>query len=96
MRILAIEKDSSEPAQPDARPFLKEEAQRVWELYREGQLREIWFTVTDRRAVLLLECPSEQEAIGLLSTLPLVREGCISFDVLPLKPYSGFERLFGQ
>lgn len=94
MRILAIEKENSETAGPDATPFLEGEAKRVWELYRDGQLREIWFTMTDHRAVLLLECSSEQEAIALLSTLPLVREQCIAFEVLPLKPYSGLERLF--
>jgi muconolactone delta-isomerase len=95
VRILAIEKENSEAGGPDATPFLKEEARCVWELYRDGYLREIWFTATDRRAVLLLECSSEQEAIRLLSTLPLVRERCIAFDVVSLKPYSGFERLFG-
>jgi hypothetical protein len=94
MRLLAIERSRPEASSRDAKPFLKDEARRVWELYQDGHIREIWFTASDRRAVLLLECSSEQEAIGLLATLPLVRERCIAFEVLPLKPYSGFERLF--
>ena len=95
MRILAIENQNAEADCPDATPFLREEARRVWELYREGHIREIWFTATDRRAVVLLECATEREAMALLATLPLVRERCITFEVWPLKPYSGFERLFG-
>ena len=35
------------------------------------------------------------EAEGLLDTLPLVKEGLIEFEVIPLAPYPGFERLFG-
>ncbi len=68
----------------------------MWGLYRNGHLREIWFTVSDRRAVLLLECESEQQATGLLASLPLVRHRHIVFDVLALRPYDGFERLFGR
>jgi hypothetical protein len=30
----------------------------------------------------------------IYSTLPLVRENLVAFDVVPLMPYSGFERLF--
>jgi muconolactone delta-isomerase len=95
MRILAIETDHPEESSRNVKPLLEEEARRVWELYRDGHIREIWFTASDRRAVLLLECASEDQAIELLATLPLVRERCIAFDVLALKPYDGFERLFG-
>jgi hypothetical protein len=31
----------------------------------------------------------------VLETLPLVREGLIAFEVIPLKPYPGLWRLFG-
>jgi len=29
-----------------------------------------------------------------LNTLPLVKEGLITFELIPLKAYPGFERLF--
>jgi muconolactone delta-isomerase len=95
MRILAIETDNPEESSRNVKPLLEEEARRVWKLYRDGHIREIWFTASDRRAVLLLECASEDQAIELLATLPLVRERFIAFDVLALMPYDGFERLFG-
>ena len=94
MRILAIEKEGPAAGRGDMRGFLQVEARCVWELCQNDKIREIWFTVSERRAVLLLECASPEEAGALLATLPLVREQFISFEILALKPYDGFERLF--
>jgi hypothetical protein len=43
---------------------------------------------------LILECADVEEANQLLDSLPLVQEGLIEFEVIPLVPYPGFERLF--
>jgi len=42
----------------------------------------------------MLECANAYEARRVLEELPLVKAGLISFDVLPVVPYSGFARLF--
>ena len=96
MKILAIEKEVPGVADEAFRPYLKEEAARVWELYRAGIFRELYFRQNEPSAVLVLECESVEEASGLLETLPLVREGLITFDVIALAPYPGFARLFGD
>jgi hypothetical protein len=44
--------------------------------------------------VLVLECANLVEAQATLDQLPLVRAGLIDFDLVPLKPYPGFARLF--
>jgi muconolactone delta-isomerase len=94
MRILAIEQAGPAASRGDLKRFLPEEARRVWELQQSDQLREIWFTAADRRAVLLLECASVEEADALLATLPLVRERFITFELHALQAYDGFARLF--
>ena len=94
MRILAIEKEGPEAQPEKMKLLLEEEAKQVWRLYQEEYLREIWFTLPDHRAVLLLECSSKDQALSLLEALPLVSSGYISFEVLVLSPYDGFERLF--
>lgn len=96
MQILAIETslNSIDPARD--RELLREEADRVWALQKESVLRDIWFTVRDHRAVLLLECAGEDEAKRQLATLPLVRAGLIAFEVMPLRAYDGFDRLFDR
>lgn len=45
-------------------------------------------------AVLVLECADVAEADAVLTSLPLVAAGLIAFEVLPLRAYPGFSRLF--
>ena len=94
MKILAIEKEVTGIKEDDYKPFLKHEALEVWNLYQEGIIRELYFTETDNSAILILECKDADEANKYLNTLPLVKEGLIKFDILPLIPYPGFARLF--
>ena len=96
MKILAIEKEVPSPENDDFRPYLKPEAARVWELQQAGIIREIYFTKGSHYAVIILECSNVNETKEVLSSLPLVKAGLIEFEVLPLMPYDGFARLFGE
>ncbi len=78
------------------RPHLEPEAGRAWELYQADVIREMYFDRDHHTAVLMLECSSVEQAREILSTLPLVREQLIAFDLIPLIPYSGFSRLFAD
>jgi hypothetical protein len=94
MKILALEREV--PGVPDEAwgPHLREEAARAWELHQSGVVRELYFRGDREEAVLVLECESVDEARAALRTLPLVREGLIEFDLVPLRAYPGFARLF--
>lgn len=94
MKFLAIEKSLSGASAEASGPLLREEAARVWSLHREGVIRELYFRADRREAVLVLEARDGGEANEVLATLPLVRENLVAFEVIPLVPYSGFERLF--
>lgn len=94
MKILAIEKEVDGTTKEQFLPHLKIEAQRIWELYKSGIVQEIYFGKHFHNAVLILECDDEIEAETILSKLPLVKEKLITFEILPLLPYNGFERLF--
>lgn len=96
MKILALEKDMPGIAPEQFRPHLKAEAARVWELYQADVLREIYFRQDRHSAVLVLECESVEDARRILVTLPLVQQGLIDFEIIPLAPYPGYERLFGE
>lgn len=95
MKLLAIEQEKADIAPERFAPFLKVEAAHVWELYQKGIIREMYFRADRNEAVLMLECGSIEEGERELSNLPLVREGLIRFEIIPLKSYSGFSRLFG-
>jgi muconolactone delta-isomerase len=94
MKILAIEREINGVGENQFQPFLKNEAQRVWELYQDDIIREIYFRDNRSEAILIFECQNVNEATKILSTLPLVKEGLIEFELIPLKPYPGFSRLF--
>lgn len=96
MRLLAIEWDVEGIGAGECRPYLRAEAERVWELYESGVVREIYFRADRDAAVLVMECAGREEAEGHLATLPLVRRGIIRFEVIPLVPYPGFKRLFSS
>jgi muconolactone delta-isomerase len=95
MRILAIERHV--PGVSDDRftaALSTAEARRAWDLQQAGTIREIYFRADEVAAVLLLECAGVAEAWAALSTLPLVAAGLIEFELLPLRAYDGFARLF--
>jgi len=77
-------------------PHLKAEAARAWELHQAGVIRELYFRADWPGAVLVLECAGIEEAADMLNTLPLVKAGLIAFDIIPLKAYPGFSRLFAE
>jgi muconolactone delta-isomerase len=94
MRILAIERELSTPPYQNLHDLLREEAMAVWALQKRDVIREIWFTKSDRRAIVLLECKEAAEARTHLASLPLVRADLIDFTLLELCNYDGLERLF--
>jgi hypothetical protein len=67
----------------------------VYQLQQTGVLREIHFRADRPSAVLVLECATTEAAREVLGSLPLVREKLIGFEIIPLRPYPGFARLFG-
>jgi len=96
MRIIAIEVEKPGLNKRDFVPHLRDEAKQGWELYKEGFIREMYFREDKPEAVLILEAKDVDEAKEKLSTLPLVKNGLITFELIPLRPYHGFERLFGN
>ncbi len=96
MKILAMEREVPGVKPEQFAQHRKLEARKVWDLYLAGIIRELYFRQDRSEAVLIMECPSAGEAIRALGDLPLVRAGLITFDVIPLVPYPGFARLFGE
>ncbi len=94
MKMLALERDVPGVTAEQCRPHLRDEAARAWDLYQAGVLRELYFRGDRPSAALVLECADIDVAHRVLNSLPLVREGLIAFDVIPLVPYPGFARLF--
>jgi len=96
MKILAMEIEVKGVQPEQFQPHLKAEAQGVWDLYQNGLMRELYFRADRSDAVQILECANVKAAKQILASLPLVEAGLITFDIIPLVPYPGFARLFGE
>lgn len=94
MKILAIEHDAPNLTGDDFAPHVEAEARRAWDLQQAGVMRELYFRADRKEAILILECADVAEAEAVLATLPLVAAGLITFELIPLRAYPGFARLF--
>ena len=94
MKIIALEKETNIARTIDFRKNAKAEARALWKLYLKGFVREFYFRKEKKLAVLLLEAKNKIEAKKVLSRLPYVSKKLIEFELIPLRPYPGFQRLF--
>jgi len=94
MKILALERELPNVKIEQFQEYAIAEAYKLWDLYQTGIIRESYFRADRNEAVLALECASVTEAQEILSVLPFVQNKLITFEIIPLKAYPGFERLF--
>lgn len=94
MQIIALEHEQRVLPREAAAAILRAEAQSLWALQQEGFVRTAYFRADRKEAVLVLEAPSLADSEAQLRRLPLVRDGYIAFELIPLAPYDGFARLF--
>jgi muconolactone delta-isomerase len=94
MKILALEHELPGATAEKFQQYANGEARKAWELHQAGIIRELYFHADRNEAVLVLECDSVSDAQEALATLPLVKEKLITFEIIPLKAYPGFARLF--
>ena len=93
MKIIAIEKElPGIDWSTVSKELLAQEAVEVYNLYLSGQLREHYFN-DEKCAVLVLECENKDKAWELLAKLPLVEEKLITFEIMELHPYNGYDRI---
>jgi len=74
--------------------LLKQEAKVLWDLQKNNIIRNIWFTKNTREAVLIIETENIIRTKEIIDTFPLVKEGLITYDIVELVAYDGYERLF--
>ena len=94
MKVLAIEREVPGVDAARMTPLLREEAAVAWRLMKSNVIREAYFDRERHAAVFVLECEGTAAAGAILGSLPLVRAGCIRFEVMALEAYTGIERLF--
>lgn len=95
MKILAVEKNVRQIDPEKETTILSEEAVALYELYHDEIVREFYFN-ENHEAILILEYSSIAACDEMLHDLPLVKQGLTRFELMEMRPYTGFERIFIQ
>ena len=94
MKILVMPKPFEGVSREEMLRHAAAEIQAVWELYKQGIVREFYTRANEAgRVVLILESASAETAREALGALPFVQLHLIDFDIIPLAPFFGLEHL---
>jgi hypothetical protein len=94
MKILAIGRPRAGiDVRASIAPHAHREVTELWRLYTSGAVREM-YSPGGPGAVLILEADSLGAAADALSSLPLVAERIIEFELIELHPFAASGTLF--
>jgi hypothetical protein len=96
MQVLVIARVKPEIPVEQVLPFVSAEAAQAWEFYASEQIRQMYYIADMSGAVMLWEGESVESVTQEVQKLPMVKEGILACEILPLKPYSGYASLFAQ
>ena len=75
-------------------PHMQNEARYGWQLYKSGVIRDIYFRQDRPGVVIIAEADSVEAAQSALAEFPLAKAELISWEVIPLGPFTNWEMLF--
>ena len=96
MQFLVIARVAEGTSPDRVLPYVKPEAEKVWQYYAADVVRSIHYIADMSGAVLMLEADSLETARKIVAQFPMAKDNILNFDILPLKPYTGLEALFAQ
>lgn len=94
MKFLAMSRRLAGVSDAQVMVHADAEALAVFKRMRSGAFDQIHFSRDWKGAVLFVHAAHREAAQALLDELPMVREGCISFDLYELAPFDHYQRLF--
>ena len=94
MKILALERPTADADEQRIKALRGKEAARVWKLGTQGIIRDMYFRRDTGTSVLILETNDVDEAQDVVNGLPLVVEGLVEFELIPLGHYEPLAMLF--
>ena len=92
MKAFAIASIPSNVAVEDVRKHLPDEVPATLKLYLEGKVEQFWFR-ENMGPIFLMNVDTLDEAKGILGSLPLVAEGLMTYEYMPVTPLSPLRML---
>ncbi|AFY96483.1 hypothetical protein [Chamaesiphon minutus] len=94
MQVLVIARVKAGISIDRVLPLVSAEAAQVWEFCTVEQIRQMYYIADMSGAVMLWEGESVESVTQETQKLPMVKEGILTCEVLPLKSYTGYASLF--
>src|ERR1043165_2510777 len=96
MQFLMIATITSDAPKKDVIAQIRQEALAAWKLWESEIVRSVYFKADMSGAVMIMEAENIEEINTALDTLPMVHAGLLSPEIMPLKAYTGWEKLFAK
>jgi len=94
MRLLCLDIPQPGATFEKYQPHLLNEVRHVWQLYKDGPVRDIYFRQDRPGVAIIAECESVEAVRKVLAEFPLAKAGLIDWDVIPLGPFTNWGALF--
>ncbi|MBD2059447.1 hypothetical protein H6F88_26200 [Oculatella sp. FACHB-28] len=96
MQFLVLARVAEGVAMEQVLPYVKAEAEMVWQQYSAEIVRSVYYIADMSGAVLMCEAPTLEAMQEIAAQFPMAQAGVLKFEVLPLKPYLGLGSLFAK
>jgi Muconolactone delta-isomerase len=96
MQVLVIARIKTGTPVEKVKSLVKAEAAHVWELYAAEKIRQSYYIADMSGAVMIWEAESVESVTQEVNQLPMVQEGILVCEILPIKNYTGYTSLFDQ
>ena len=94
MRFVSICRPVDGAGMEQFQPYLEAEVRYGWDNYKNGTFREIYFRQDMLGVVVMVEADSLNAARAAVENFPLARAGLVSFETIPVGPFTNWEMLF--
>jgi hypothetical protein len=76
--------------------YMPTEVPATLQLYLDGKMEQFWLRENSAGVIFLLNVGSVDEARDLLHSLPLTRDGLLTYDLMPIGPLMPLGMLLSQ
>lgn len=87
MKILAIDKVMPDATPDKVKETFMDEVNYTVKMYLADVVREMYFRQDRSGTILMLEAPSLEDARSLINKMPMVQEGLIDYELIPVGPF---------
>ena len=96
MQFLMIATITPDSPKKEVVAQIRQEALAAWRLWEQEIVRSVYYKADMSGAVMIMEADSVEEIEEALDTLPMIHAGLLSTEIIPLKAYTGWGKLFAK